>query len=93
VDGYELYDAEGYGLYDASYFEQLTIEVQDEAGRWVNPQRKRNEATDIRVYALAAHELCPRDVDKMRQPLYHTANTIEKRQKRRRRVVSRGVEV
>jgi len=86
----ELYGSDNKGLYDRSYFEQLTVEVQDETGRWLNPARKRNEATDIRVYAKAAYELCPRDVEKMSEPLYHTS--IKKTTKRRRRILSRGVE-
>ena len=85
-----LFDDNGDGLYDKAYFEQLTVEVQDEAGRWVNPQRKRNEATDIRIYALAAYELCPRDVEKMESPLFHI-ETEQKRPKKRRRLRSRGI--
>ena len=86
----ELYNDKNRGLYDKSYFEQLTVEVQDETGRWINPQRKRNEATDIRMYALAAYELCPRDVEKMKEPLFHTVSAVKKR--KRRRILSKGVE-
>jgi phage terminase large subunit GpA-like protein len=43
-------------LYDESYFKQLTAEKRDEKGRW-EKFRQRNEALDVRVYAMAALEI------------------------------------
>lgn len=46
--------------YNAEYFKQLTAERRKDDGRWV-ANRKRNEALDVTVYALAA--LLLTDVD------------------------------
>lgn len=35
------------------FFGELVVETQDTQGRWINPQRKRNEAWDLLVYCLA----------------------------------------
>ncbi|MCT7489115.1 phage terminase large subunit family protein [Aliarcobacter cryaerophilus] len=40
--------------YNESHFKQLTTEVKNKtSGRWENPLQARNEALDIRVYAMA----------------------------------------
>ena len=48
--------------YGAEYFKQLTAEKRDEDGRWI-ATRKRNEAIDVRVYALVALLLSKVDLE------------------------------
>lgn len=37
-----------------NFFTELTVEVKDDKGRWVNPKRYRNESWDLLVYGKAA---------------------------------------
>ena len=73
--------------YDKAYFDQLTVERRDASGRWVNIGKKRNEAIDCRVYALAAQALSGLSVDEMREPMFYVATASKKR----RRIISSGV--
>lgn len=40
--------------YPKKAYEELTVEVRDEKGRWVNPKRRRNESWDLLVYTRGA---------------------------------------
>jgi len=72
--------------YDKTYFDQIVVEKQDDAGRWINPPGKRNESTDCRIYADCAKELSGIDVEKMPKPMFHIENASPKK---RRRILSR----
>ncbi len=71
-------------IYDENYFNQLTVERRGADGRWVNIGKKRNEATDCRVYAMAAYALGNMDVELMARPLIHimTADPVKKRKQK-----------
>ena len=56
----------GTPYYNAEYFKQLTAEKRNEDGRWIK-FRTRNEALDVRVYALVAIMLAKVDLEL----LYH----------------------
>lgn len=74
-------------IYNQGYFDQLTVEKRNKDGRWMNPSKKRNEATDCRVYAMAAKVLSARNVDEMSEPLFYVAIAPKKK----RRIFSRGI--
>ena len=69
-------------VYDDAHFDQLTVEKRNKDGRWMNPSKKRNEATDCRVYAMAAHALGNVDVESLVKPMFLIENKIKKERKR-----------
>lgn len=54
-------------LDDEGYFEQLIAETQNSEGRWVNEFRRRNEALDCLIYAVASVKIRGLDLDKLAQ--------------------------
>ena len=79
--------------YDKEYFEMLTSEqlvTKTKNGQpyqeWVKI-RKRNEALDIRVYALAALEMLNPDLDSGKNYPFATTSKVVRRKRRRRRTI------
>ena len=84
------------GAYDANYFRMLTAErmVTRRTGgknrlRWELPKGRRNESLDCRGYAIGALNILKPDLDQIakRGPM-----TGRDAPKRKRRVISRGVQ-
>jgi len=65
-------------IYNKNYFDQLTAEKRGKDGRWINPSKKRNEALDCRVYAIAALVISSVSIDKMKSPLLYIGAKQEK---------------
>ena len=84
--------------YDEEFFKQLTgekcITVQDKSGyqKRIWKRIRRNEALDIRVYSLAALGILNIDWNRLTQhgPIGR-ADLAEKKQQKKRRVYSKGI--
>ena len=57
-------------IYNDKYFKMLTAEKRDQKGKYVKV-RLRNEALDVRVYALAVLGILGIDVNKLHKPFLH----------------------
>lgn len=64
-------------VYDDKYFKMLTAEKRDEKGRYVKI-RLRNEALDVRVYAIAVLHILGIVLNKLKAPLIYVGEQTKK---------------
>lgn len=68
-------------IYNDKYFKGLTVEKKDKFGVWKNPNNRRNEPLDVRVYALCVLFICDINPSELTKPIFATPT----RQKPKRR--------
>ncbi len=61
-------------VYDKRYFNMLTAEKRDDKGKYIKV-RVRNEALDVRVYALAVLAIMEINVNQLPKPIIHIGDT------------------